>query len=70
MNILLTVAVMILWVGTVMYGHMPAFWPIPTSVLGAGTAKLGPLALILGAVLLIMVAGSLSVALVAILQRH
>ncbi len=34
----LPVAVMVLWVGTVMYGHMPAFWPIPTSVLGATAA--------------------------------
>jgi ACS family tartrate transporter-like MFS transporter len=34
----LPVAVMILWVGTVMYAHMPAFWPIPTSVLGATAA--------------------------------
>jgi nitrate/nitrite transporter NarK len=34
----LPVAVMVLWVGTVMYAHMPAFWPIPTSVLGATAA--------------------------------
>jgi MFS transporter, ACS family, tartrate transporter len=32
------VVVMIVWVGTVMYAHMPAFWPIPTTVLGAATA--------------------------------
>jgi ACS family tartrate transporter-like MFS transporter len=32
------VVVMIVWVGTVMYAHMPAFWPIPTSLLGAVTA--------------------------------
>lgn len=32
------VVIMIVWVGTVMYGHMPAFWPIPTTVLGAATA--------------------------------
>jgi ACS family tartrate transporter-like MFS transporter len=32
------VAVMILWVGTVMYAHMPAFWPIPPSLLGSVTA--------------------------------
>jgi MFS family permease len=32
------VAVMILWVGTAMYAHLPAFWPIPSSVLGSITA--------------------------------
>ena len=31
-------AVMILWVGTAMYAHLPAFWPIPSSVLGSITA--------------------------------
>ncbi len=32
------VAIMVLWVGTVMYAHMPAFWPVPTTVLGAAMA--------------------------------
>jgi ACS family tartrate transporter-like MFS transporter len=32
------VVVMIAWVGTMMYAHLPAFWPIPSSVLGATTA--------------------------------
>ena len=30
--------VMIFWVGPMMYAHLPAFWPIPSSVLGATTA--------------------------------
>jgi ACS family tartrate transporter-like MFS transporter len=30
--------VVIFWVGPMMYAHLPAFWPIPTSVLGATTA--------------------------------
>src|SRR5262249_25633493 len=28
------VVVMILWVGTFMYAHLPAYWPIPTMFLG------------------------------------
>jgi ACS family tartrate transporter-like MFS transporter len=32
------VLVMIFWVGPMMYAHLPAFWPIPSSVLGATTA--------------------------------
>jgi ACS family tartrate transporter-like MFS transporter len=35
---ILPIAIMILWVGTVIYAHLPPFWPIPTSVLGATTA--------------------------------
>jgi ACS family tartrate transporter-like MFS transporter len=31
-------AVLILWVGTFMYAHLPAFWPIPTMFLGATVA--------------------------------
>jgi MFS transporter, ACS family, tartrate transporter len=34
----LPVLVMILGVGTFMYAHLPAFWPIPTSFLGATAA--------------------------------
>ena len=34
----LPVLVMIAWVGPVMYAHLPAFWPIPSSVLGATVA--------------------------------
>jgi ACS family tartrate transporter-like MFS transporter len=34
----LPVVVMIFWVGPVMYAHLPAFWPIPSSVLGATAA--------------------------------
>jgi hypothetical protein len=34
----LPVVVMIGWVGTVMYAHMGAFWPIPPSLLGSVTA--------------------------------
>jgi nitrate/nitrite transporter NarK len=29
---------MIFWVGPMMYSHLPAFWPIPSTVLGATTA--------------------------------
>jgi MFS family permease len=32
------VVVMIAWVGTFMYAHLPAFWPIPTMFLGAVAA--------------------------------
>jgi ACS family tartrate transporter-like MFS transporter len=32
------VLVMILCVGPVMYAHLPAFWPIPSSLLGSATA--------------------------------
>jgi MFS transporter, ACS family, tartrate transporter len=34
----LPVAVMIFWVGTALHAHMPAFWPIPTTALGATAA--------------------------------
>jgi MFS family permease len=34
----LPVVIMIAWVGPVMYAHLPAFWPIPSSVLGATAA--------------------------------
>jgi ACS family tartrate transporter-like MFS transporter len=34
----LPVAVMIFWVGPMLYAHLPAFWPIPSSILGATTA--------------------------------
>ncbi len=32
------VLIMVFWVGTCMYAHLPAFWPIPTMFLGATTA--------------------------------
>ncbi len=32
------VAIMVFWVGTCMYAHLPAFWPIPTMFLGATAA--------------------------------
>lgn len=34
----LSALVMIFWVGTCMYAHLPAFWPIPTMFLGATAA--------------------------------
>jgi MFS family permease len=34
----LPVVIMIFWVGTFMYAHLPAFWPIPTMFLGATAA--------------------------------
>ena len=34
----LPVLVMILGVGTFMYAHLPAFWPIPTTFLGSTAA--------------------------------
>ena len=34
----LPVVVMIFWVGPMLYAHLPAFWPIPSSILGATTA--------------------------------
>src|SRR5207302_9369944 len=34
----LPVLVMVLWVGPMMYAHLPAFWPIPSSVLGTTVA--------------------------------
>jgi ACS family tartrate transporter-like MFS transporter len=35
---LLPVFLMIFWVGTFMYAHLPAFWPIPSMFLGATAA--------------------------------
>jgi ACS family tartrate transporter-like MFS transporter len=35
---LLPMVIMIFWVGTCMYAHLPAFWPIPTMFLGATAA--------------------------------
>jgi MFS family permease len=35
---LAAIAVLMFWVGTFMYAHLPAFWPIPTMFLGAVVA--------------------------------